>query len=907
MFGSIFVRILWKEYRAQRGLWMAVLLLGIAAVAIFASLPVNTLKTLEVPPWGMIVLAICIGYLAGSSSILFGSEAEEGTFDLLKSWGVRAGVFLLGKLTFVTLSTVILAGLLSLFSYSTLRQDFLPFWFPESSSNALPLWMTFPGAVECLVLLLGLCVFLSLTTRRVLVSIAVALPSLWLIVDVPVLRLLAWMILVIDVVLVCRELGPKAGLGAVAAFRQELDFPTTEQAWISESDTTGTTWYMFKRLVWTDAHYVRWIVCGCLTAWAMLAALSIGRGELTSETQAALAVACTLTVMLLPAFVFHSERGLGRIHFHSERGADAGIFWLSKLAVWFPLLLIITMGFAVAALVFLPEWRSLGMDRVAFLRYCIASFLIFYSCGQLCSVWFRSAATAALVAVAVDTLLLVWLANANHLQIPEALSTWPLAVGMLTASRLVVGSWLDGALGSRLNRRPLAALGGSLVVMFSGVIVYRICEVPWFDRQHPVPSPQNVNVARTPTKEAFETRALYHKAFAEIRNPQAAWSTEDVAKDGLKHNRKAIELAHRASKRTHIAPEDGSFAIQNWQTFSYELDCLAGLILQAGLAEFREGALDSAFDFYLAAFHIARHLDQVAIGGRELRFSLRIEERAIACIKDWAVAPSQTTERVQEALQSLRHELSASYSPDAAIQNGKEFSESLIDNDRIPFNWRHFQMIEMMTVHLPWERYRSRQLVARITAEDRWRVNRLLDRLERRESLLPDVLAADQGWEIPTASAGTRFRTSTLAMTSSPIPGKFTGLERGEVERRDRRNAFLIIMALCAWRLEHGALPEDLESLRIPYFSTEVSSTTGNRNRGSLNQIPLDVWTGKPFAYFPSGTQHAFGDTGFSRDQPMLVSLGWLSAISSESKSLSARHAIPPPAKMPGCFPIPTQ
>ncbi len=52
-----------------------------------------------------------------------------------------------------------------------------------------------------------------------------------------------------------------------------------------------------------------------------------------------------------------------------------------------------------------------------------------------------------------------------------------------------------------------------------------------------------------------------------------------------------------------------------------------------------------------------------------------------------------------------------------------------------------------------------------------------------------------------------------------------------------RRRAVRLILALEAWRLDHGRLPESLEPLVGTY----------------LDQMPLDPSTGQPFGYFPDG------------------------------------------------------
>ncbi len=51
------------------------------------------------------------------------------------------------------------------------------------------------------------------------------------------------------------------------------------------------------------------------------------------------------------------------------------------------------------------------------------------------------------------------------------------------------------------------------------------------------------------------------------------------------------------------------------------------------------------------------------------------------------------------------------------------------------------------------------------------------------------------------------------------------------------RNATRVILALEAWKRDHGGLPKRLEELVAPYF----------------DRLPLDPCSGKPFHYLPDG------------------------------------------------------
>ena len=61
-----------------------------------------------------------------------------------------------------------------------------------------------------------------------------------------------------------------------------------------------------------------------------------------------------------------------------------------------------------------------------------------------------------------------------------------------------------------------------------------------------------------------------------------------------------------------------------------------------------------------------------------------------------------------------------------------------------------------------------------------------------------------------------------------------------ETQRRVTRS----LLALEAWKLEHGDLPQSLEALRGKY----------------LERPPVDPFGGEPFHYYPKGVEFAFRD-----------------------------------------------
>ena len=83
-------------------------------------------------------------------------------------------------------------------------------------------------------------------------------------------------------------------------------------------------------------------------------------------------------------------------------------------------------------------------------------------------------------------------------------------------------------------------------------------------------------------------------------------------------------------------------------------------------------------------------------------------------------------------------------------------------------------------------------------------------------------------------------------------------IERGNLDDclkiETRRRATQLILALEAWRLDHGELPKSLEDIGgNPYTFRGRPRTTTGENGEYLDRPPVDPYSGNPFRYEPKG------------------------------------------------------
>jgi hypothetical protein len=150
---------------------------------------------------------------------------------------------------------------------------------------------------------------------------------------------------------------------------------------------------------------------------------------------------------------------------------------------------------------------------------------------------------------------------------------------------------------------------------------------------------------------------------------------------------------------------------------------------------------------------------------------------------------------------------------------------------------------------MPWEKDRGERMLNLITQTALGRLRTMRGQLAEGGGVI-DYVAPEQNWRpvdefifyshAGREGADARQKAAWLATTYSLEPGvglsgTFAAAQLAEFEAW--RRATLLLLALEAHRIEHGALPKSLDELVGPY----------------LGVLPLDPYSGLEFDYFPAG------------------------------------------------------
>ena len=118
MNSAIFWRLMWKEYRQQQSLWIAIAFAGL--IFQVATLVYCTLNGIPDLPDRLftVALSVPILYSLGCGAALFAGEHEAGTFPFQQALPATAARVFAAKLAFATASALMLFPVLWLLAFA---------------------------------------------------------------------------------------------------------------------------------------------------------------------------------------------------------------------------------------------------------------------------------------------------------------------------------------------------------------------------------------------------------------------------------------------------------------------------------------------------------------------------------------------------------------------------------------------------------------------------------------------------------------------------------------------------------------------------------------------------------------------------------------------------------------------
>ena len=245
-----------------------------------------------------------------------------------------------------------------------------------------------------------------------------------------------------------------------------------------------------------------------------------------------------------------------------------------------------------------------------------------------------------------------------------------------------------------------------------------------------------------------------------------------------------------------------------------------------------EGKLDLAAERFFAALRVASHLGH----GTSFRSGEIIEGWAYDGLRYWSAASGQTPERIKAAIKQIDAITQTRPSRDEAIKAHHMLFRSIIlgknTGDGRSFSDFHGDWISYKWNSLPWEKARLLRMLNRTTAHDLESLKNMGDPAIYDERTVP--LFASLPSQMIVRSI---FNGKSFFRVPSQISGNYGQIAFYELNTRTVRRATKIVLALEAWKLQHGELPKSLGELVGPYFKT----------------LPTPPRAGTVFAYFPKG------------------------------------------------------
>lgn len=864
MNASIFWRLVWKEYRLQRAFWLAMLvfvplLLGLSMLAGNVS-----------AEWIFVLsLALASLYAVGCGATLFATEHETGTFDFQRAVPVSPWQFFFGKMTFALASTAAL-----LMFAIAVAAVFARIVHAQSS-------FTHPG-LESRIWAHGGLAVAELLLWGTLFSLLLSQPL-----KAVVFALAAWgAVITLTSVYAdgpnyyVRAAWPRVGVAAALAaadlwlglrwFRPGSS-RLRQAVLASAADSTGLLptarpgmGGMFLRLVWQEWQQSRGMlvlvtamVLPAILLWLFKIFTIHGRWGWNSELSATLGAVWMFAAMaaapLAGAWVFLGDWHAQSYRFLADRGVKPGLVWVSRQAVWLGAVAFWVTGGLLAVLASWPTLRD-AADADAgrfFGGVAIAVLLVFtaYTVGQSCSMLFRSSIVAGFLSLLLSGAVSAWAGLMWRLDVPFIWSVAPIPFSLLLATWLRTPGWLAEQRGLRAWCAPTLAVVLTAAAILVGMPAYRVLQIPaigpGFDVQE---------FTRPIAREDQATLELYRRA-VQAFVPRDKLAESDSAADNdsdesqraadaawVAANEEAIALALEASRRPAgdlYSPPSDLFARDEL----YNLGHFGDLLSTSAAIQQREGRLDTAWERYRAAIRIARRFNRRSAG------QFDVSRTVYRALPGWAAAPGQTKERIAAAMDELSKSALPPDAPADSIKASYLRQRRLMeaDPDTISQAFRDETEALQYTLWrklLPWEHRRALRVVDWMAWHDliMWRKAETAIRNGDR----PAVLVADPFQEIYQSNrkpwtTWTKWRKwgEAIPLFDSWNWPHSPRLISDHASREAERRAALQILAIAAWKLEHGELPTTLDAL------------VGKR----LNELPADPFADDraPFRYFPDG------------------------------------------------------
>jgi len=856
---AIFWRIVWKEYRAQRAFWLAVAVTAIV-------LQIGSLWIAGAHASWLFGVSIVLPafYALGCAVVLFGSEREEGTVEFLRALPASPDPLFAGKLIFGLASTAVMPIPLLIIAWALSPSLATALERSGGPGEAVAMWGIWTSGFFAWGLLF------SLLTSRVLNAVCLAVTAMvvflsglmwldrlndWVWIAVPLAVVAA-----VDVWLARRWMREPRSWTRVLVQSAGRSTPLASLAIAPDFEAEGSR--QMRRLLWEEWRQAWGIAAVYLVSGVLICLLP----EVPALRDALFLTAIFLLVVpvLIGVGVFRGEQSRYHYRFLAERGISPTVVWLSKHGVWLPLTGLILLSFVLADALgtrvlddLLREPQQVASGRSA-VPAAVLAVCTMYAAAQFVSLLIRNSITATFVSVACLMLIYPWHAGLHLARAPLIFSAAPSVILMLL-SLVRISDWMHerNALRDWAKFALIALVPTALTL--GALIAFRVYEIPGGGPGFSIEEYTNPSPAAAKTAAAYRDAAQRVASYPVVEDPPGTkgddriplWDDLTRAEQEWFHQHESmVALLLEASSRPECGPlhevtPAGGQVFRDYASCQY-------LVLTSALKLQSEGKLGEAFECYLAAVRMGRHI------------SYGLEIRARIWLRDWASHPDQTGALLESAIEQLVRIDSRPPSAEDWIKSQHVWQRNAVMRGR----WRDWQTTEPFKLFAfeligPWETTRTLRMLDAIT---RHRLETIGDYRQVLASGTPTMLAWRRQQQQKEGPARERPPWKWTFTTVAPFPLTSAGAELRYLDLLTNlevwRRATLLTIALEAWKVEHGGLPDRLEQLVGTY----------------LAELPQDPWNGSNFGYRPEGFPndvHFYGQT-VDADEPLLWSVGAL-------------------------------
>ncbi len=500
-------RILWREAAEQYAFCI-----GIFAMLVTLQASMATMETFDIAPppsvafgFGMALFMTAI-YSAASSALLLTAETDAGTFSFQRTRPIGWLTYLLGKLSWVVLSSLLL-GLIAWLETAV--------WmgvFPSSPDASLALGVSGVGILEGLAWGLLASMLIREPLRAVVAGIALASLGAWVTVAIHhtatgggtvtvtaayyqaagprLIVAIAVLAAGLPLVRIWYRTGQPLRVWALTRVASgEAGTPALTAQWSSCDRPCRGRWI---RLIWHAWRQVRTpavIYWGsCLTVGGTVGFRELSRATYSSDSSdlvgsvTAVAFAIVAFSSLLAGNTFGADQKARFLQLARD-GVSPWEIWLSRLAVMAAVLLppaIVLCGSYCAVLFANDQFKPLFASQIGLL--VVLGYVPVLVIGQACSMFVRSRIVGILAAPVMTGCFAFWIGmGVFYLGLGWGLGAAPMLLALLVGSRLLVSARLRQDNSWRAMRVPALLIVVATVFTYEALAYHRVNEIRPYD------------------------------------------------------------------------------------------------------------------------------------------------------------------------------------------------------------------------------------------------------------------------------------------------------------------------------------------------------------------------------------------------------------------------------------------